>query len=566
MLAALLLAADSASNASTANDTSVNETKAVAQVGSFSWQLGALAPKALLHRRENATNATHTTTNATATTNDTTTANETKTVAQVGSFSWQLGALAPKALRHKRGNATNATHVAAANATTAVNETKEVNETKAVAQVGSFSWQLGALAPKALMQKRLNETADDDEGEATAAATNSSIRGLEPFPVALAADPDEGNATATNASAALLKNTTEMGAFSWQLGPMAGSSMAAVYKRAEKARRAARLAAARRATELLLETRRGGASRALLPPRIGIEQQGGRGDPDPRRAGSAPARASERAPKATGGAAVAEAAAALLRALWRATRVVRWSDADREAVRAFRNSAALHAPPAVAAHLAPDGECAVEVRFAADAAFGTLGVLGAALLLAAGCARFDADRRLRAAAAAAAFAAVYVLLVGGWDAIPGGREQTATECALVAFAEQWFACVCALPLLLAQSVVVDRLGAVLAVVVWTAQLAAAVVGAEPEERADGALGAAFALTVLGVAAACCVAHGRPRDAVAATLAAWLLLMGAAYWGAPHDVAVALAAAAALTAATLPLMAGRGAEPPVIKEL
>ena len=39
-----------------------------------------------------------------------------------------------------------------------------------------------------------------------------------------------------------------------------------------------------------------------------------------------------------------------------------------------------------------------------------------------------------------------------------------------------------------------------------------------------------------------------RDAVAATLAAWLLLMGAAYWGAPHDVAVALAAAAALTAA------------------
>ena len=123
MLAALLLAADSASNASTANDTSVNETKAVAQVGSFSWQLGALAPKALLHRRENATNATHTTTNATTTTNDTTTANETKTVAQVGSFSWQLGALAPKALRHKRGNATNATHVAAANATTAVNET-----------------------------------------------------------------------------------------------------------------------------------------------------------------------------------------------------------------------------------------------------------------------------------------------------------------------------------------------------------------------------------------------------------------------------------------------------------
>ena len=121
-------------------------------------------------------------------------------------------------------------------------------------------------------------------------------------------------------------------------------------------------------------------------------------------------------------------------------------------------------------------------------------------------------------------------------------------------------------LLLAQSVVVDRLGAVLAVVVWTAQLAAAVVGAEPEERADGALGAAFALTVLGVAAACCVAHGRPRDAVAATLAAWLLLMGAAYWGAPHDVAVALAAAAALTAATLPLMAGRGAEPPVVKEL
>ena len=156
----------------------------------------------------------------------------------------------------------------------AANDTS-VNETKTVAQVGSFSWQLGALAPKALMQKRLNETADDDEGEATTAAANSSIRGLEPFPVALAADPDEGNATATNASAALLKNTTEMGAFSWQLGPMAGSSMAAVYKRAEKARRAARLAAARRATELLLETRRGGASRALLPPRMGIEQQGG---------------------------------------------------------------------------------------------------------------------------------------------------------------------------------------------------------------------------------------------------------------------------------------------------
>ena len=42
MLAALLLAADGASNASTANDTAVNETKAVAQVGSFSWQLGAL--------------------------------------------------------------------------------------------------------------------------------------------------------------------------------------------------------------------------------------------------------------------------------------------------------------------------------------------------------------------------------------------------------------------------------------------------------------------------------------------------------------------------------------------
>ena len=44
MLAALLLAADSASNASTANDTAVNETKAIAQVGSFSWQLGASAP------------------------------------------------------------------------------------------------------------------------------------------------------------------------------------------------------------------------------------------------------------------------------------------------------------------------------------------------------------------------------------------------------------------------------------------------------------------------------------------------------------------------------------------
>ena len=99
-----------------------------------------------------------------------------------------------------------------------------------------------------------------------------------------------------------------------------------------------------------------------------------------------------------------------------------------------------------------------------------------------------------------------------------------------------------------------------------ARLPLALVGAEPEERADGALGAAFALTVLGVAAACCVAHGLPARRRCRDAAAWLLLMGAAYWGAPHDVAVALRRRRHAHRRHAAPDGGRGAEPPVVKEL